>query len=398
MLFFKKKKKDDPQAASFERVMERIKEIDDWENPKKIEHYILDSCEQIISGTKEIEAEKAEYRVLTKYLQDIRTLSKLRPEQEKDIRKAAAAIDKARRSKDEFLHAPKAISDDAFRICEMYEDEMPREILRMKENERYQARVQSEMHSLEAEKGSILLDRDEAIASKRNSRNVSLLVLIMFGSIMILLLILKEGMGIDTDKYFGLFLLIAALFSLLLFLWQSNSTRQKRRYTRQLNKTIELLNVCRMKYANVTKAIMSQQKRYHVRSAHELEYQFVEYQNLLDRRKKFEQDDEDLSYWNGYLMRLLGPLGLYDSKIWLSQAGALVHEEDMREVNHNLVVRRQAVRERIRENTASVKSDRDEIDRMMKEHDYYVPEIREIIASVDKLCGLRSKKEEDINE
>ena len=296
------------------------------------------------------------------------------------------------------MHAPKAISDDAFRICEMYEDEMPRGILRMKGNERYQARVQSEMHSLEAEKGSILLDRDEAIASKRNSRNVSLLVLIMFGSIMILLLILKEGMGIDTDKYFGLFLLIAALFSLLLFLWQSNSTRQKRRYTRQLNKTIELLNVCRMKYANVTKAIMSQQKRYHVRSAHELEYQFVEYQNLLDRRKKFEQDDEDLSYWNGYLMRLLGPLGLYDSKIWLSQAGALVHEEDMREVNHNLVVRRQAVRERIRENTASVKSDRDEIDRMMKEHDYYVPEIREIIASVDKLCGLRSKKEEDINE
>jgi hypothetical protein len=109
MLFFKKKKKDDAQSASFERVMERIKEIDDWENPKKIEHYILDSCEQIISGTKEIEAEKAEYRVLTKYLQDIRTLSNLKPEQEKDIRKAAAAIDKARQSKDAFLNAPKAI-------------------------------------------------------------------------------------------------------------------------------------------------------------------------------------------------------------------------------------------------------------------------------------------------
>jgi hypothetical protein len=35
---------------------------------------------------------------------------------------------------------------------------------------------------------------------------------------------------------------------------------------------------------------------------------------------------------------------------------------------------------------------------MMREHDYYVPEIREIIASVDKLCGLRSKKEEENNE
>jgi undecaprenyl diphosphate synthase len=32
----------------------------------------------------------------------------------------------------------------------------------------------------------------------------------------------------------------------------------------------------------------------------------------------------------------------------------------------------------------------DEIDHLMKEHSYYVPEIIQIISSVDKLCGLKA--------
>ena len=40
------------------------------------------------------------------------------------------------------------------------------------------------------------------------------------------------------------------------------------------------------------------------------------------------------------------------------------------------------------ENLNAVKSERIEIDRMMKEHNYYTPEVMEIISSVDKICGI----------
>ena len=44
------------------------------------------------------------------------------------------------------------------------------------------------------------------------------------------------------------------------------------------------------------------------------------------------------------------------------------------------------------ENTKAVKSERDEIDNLMREHHYYVPEIMEIIDSVDKICGFNKYK------
>ncbi len=63
----------------------------------------------------------------------------------------------------------------------------------------------------------------------------------------------------------------------------------------------------------------------------------------------------------------------------------------MVEVKHELIQRRQGIRKRIQDNTVIVKSERDEIDKLMREHNYYVPEIMEIIQSVDKLCGLDQK-------
>ena len=77
MFFSRKKKKESELDAAFAKVYEEIRGIDDWDNPKKLEHYILDSCEQIIATTKEIEAQKTEYRIITDYLKDIQTLQNL---------------------------------------------------------------------------------------------------------------------------------------------------------------------------------------------------------------------------------------------------------------------------------------------------------------------------------
>ncbi len=66
MLFFgKKRKKEQEIDEAFAKVYQEIETIDNWNDPKKLEHYILDSCEQIIALTKEIEEEKAENTVLS---------------------------------------------------------------------------------------------------------------------------------------------------------------------------------------------------------------------------------------------------------------------------------------------------------------------------------------------
>ena len=46
MLFFgKKRKKEQEIDEAFAKVYQEIETIDNWNDPKKLEHYILDSCE-----------------------------------------------------------------------------------------------------------------------------------------------------------------------------------------------------------------------------------------------------------------------------------------------------------------------------------------------------------------
>ncbi len=390
MIFFgNKKKRNEDIDASFERVMDRIHAIDDWDNPKKIEHYILDSCEHIIGMTKEIEALKAEYRVLTSYLDDILKIQKLPDTDLKELRIVAGQILKLERARNNFLQKPKSITDDQFLMIEENESVMPQVIGRMRDNERYQANCEKNMHILEADRGEIEVDRDEIKSSNRIIRTISILFLVMFFSVFVLLYVLSLSGDVRVRPFMVGTIFAGALIGLFLFAWQSGNRSKSISMGRSLGNTVNMLNISRMKYANVTRAIMYEQQKYGVKSSHELQYIYEKYQETVRSRNQYERDNSDLEYYNGRMMRLLEPVDLYDKRIWLDQAGALHDEEDMKEVRQNLVSRRSRVRDEIAENTRSVKSERDEIDRMMKAHDYYVPEILEIITSVDRICGLR---------
>ena len=117
-----------------------------------------------------------------------------------------------------------------------------------------------------------------------------------------------------------------------------------------------------------------------------------QYVEAVREKEKYERNNDDLEYFTGRLMRLLKQAGLYDCKIWLTQTSALVNKDERIEIRHRLVERRSKIRDRMEENTKAVKSERDEIDNLMREHHYYVPEIMEIIDSVDKICGLNKYK------
>ena len=94
-----------------------------------------------------------------------------------------------------------------------------------------------------------------------------------------------------------------------------------------------------------------------------------------------------MEFYNDKLERILGSIGLADDKIWLNQVNALIDKQDMSDCRHRLVVRRKKIRDRLEDHRRIVQEERDEIDRLMTRHEHYLPEIQEIIKSVDKLCG-----------
>ena len=391
-MFKRKKEKKQQLDETFDQVVAQIQKIEDWDNPKKVEHYILDSCEHIIASTKEIESQKAEYRVLTSYLMDIRTIRELPEKQYKEIYLVAKNIEELEASKKAFKNSTRPINEEQFVLISENEDVVPDTILRMQKNEKYQLKVEKEMRALEAQKSEYEIERDQILHSNRLIRKLSVLVLVTFASFMILALILKSTVDADIGIFLITMLFLAATGIFLIYIRFASNQKRNKELVRELNKNIGLLNVVRMKFANVTRALEYEKDKYQVANSYELNYLWEGYLETVRQQEQFASDNDDFVYFNKRLLRILNGIELFDRKIWLNQVSALVHEEIMQTVNHDLVERRQKLRDRIAEETRAVKSERDEIDRLMKIHNYYVPEILEIITSVDKLCGLKDLK------
>lgn len=390
--FFEKKKEKEKQLdIAFDRVTKEIHSIDNWDDPKKLEHYILDSCEQIIGITKEIEAEKSEYRKITSYLTDIKQIDDMPEEHKKNLVETARQMEALEANRLRFQKADKRLTDEMFLQIEENEDNLPQTIHRMMDNERYQNNVQKSMHYLEGEKSRLEVERDDAKKNRKWMKVFSILLLVVSVSFFILIMLLDLYTKMDVSWLILLLVVGTAGFATLIFVLTSRNSSMRRKTQRQLNQTISLLNSVRIRYANVTKAIIYVQEKYGVSSAHELNYLWDQYNQTLREREQFMRNNADLEYYTNRYAKAIASLGLYAPDMWMNMTRAIIDPNEMVEVRHKLVQRRKKIRGHIEENTQIVKSERDEIDRMMQDHNYYVPEIIEIIESVDRLCGLKKK-------
>ena len=389
MLFFGKKKKKEQQIDdAFEKVYQEIQTIDNWNDPKKLEHYILDSCEQIIGITKEMEGEKAEYRIVTSYLQDIQTIEQLPEELAQPLKEAAANIEELNAARNAYLKSSHNLTEEQFMILEQEEDDIPMTIHRMLENERYQDAVKKDKTILEAQKSQWEIEREEVAKNKKILRSVAITLFAFYGTLLVLLFVIQIMSNYDLTIAYLILFFVGAFGAFGVYLRTNMLQKQMRGAIRNINQSINLLNVVRMKYANVTKAIEYTKDKFNVHSSTELNYIWEQYVDAVREKERFLKNNDDLEYFTGRLMRILQKVELYDRKIWLSQTKALVDANEMVEIKHNLVRRRQKIRDHIEENRRIVQSERNEIDHLMEEHEHYVPEIMEIIKSVDKLCGL----------
>ncbi len=389
MSFFgKKNKKKEELDASFEKVLNEIQEIDDWNNPQKTVHYILDSCEQIIALTKQIQAQDAEINVLTNYMEDILTIKNLPKNKKDDLYIVAKNLEELDKSKKTYEGKSPPLTDEQFMTLAEDDEGIPDVIKRMQENEKYQSVENKNMRALEAAKSEYEIERDRIMVSNRLLARITMLMAITFMSFLFLFFVIRENVKIDISAYLLVLLFATAVGIFIIFLRSSHNRRKNRELIRSINKTISALNVVRMKYANVTRAISYEQEKYKVTTSAELNYLWDRYVEMVRARDQYAKDNDDYEYFMARLMRLLAKLDLHDKKIWRSQVAAIAHEDIMDKLYHNINLRRKKVKLRKEENLNAVKSERIEIDKMMKEHNYYTPEVLEIISSVDKICGL----------
>ena len=388
--FGKRKKKEEELDEAFDRVFREIREIDDYDNPKRLNHYILDSCEHIIATTKDLKRQQNEYRTLTKYLKDIQAFSIMPRGDHEYLVKVVRQILSLRKSKEDYRTSDPLLSDEEFDRMQQYEDDIPDAIERFKQHEEYQSSIEKDLKYIEAEKDRLSIEYDGISHGREFIKLFSIIVLFAIAALLVVSFLL--GQSYDNRLLLIVVFVLGALMAGML-IYSMNLNRASRRKTvRKLNDSIGLLNVERMKYVQVEKAIRYLQERYSVTTSYELSYLWERYQIELERQDKYQKDNDDLERYYRMLEEALDKLSLNDARVWTRRLPALINPEEMEAMRVKLVKRRAALREQIKENTASIKRERDDIDQLMREHNYYVPEIMEILTTVDTICGKVTKE------
>ncbi len=387
MLFFKRKKKINNELEdSFKKVLSEIDNIDEKGNPRKIEHYILDSCEHIISTAKEVESAKLRFNMLNEHLADVKKIENMQEDVRGVIKELSDNVQNLIKKKQVFKETEKRLPDESFMLLQEREDMVVSDIQRMDENEKYKDKISNEIRELEGEKSRQEIEREDIFEIIKRLRIVTIVVFVLVIGLICAWLTLPDDI-IEKVRFVGvLILFVLVLSTFLISIYVSRKRTEYRSLTKKLNQNISLLNVARMRYVNIDKALQYELQVYNVNTSAELLYFWEQYMLTVKEYEAYRKNNVDLAYYIEKLYDIFKSLGLTFERKWIEKVSLLYDLEELSKFKLNLAEKINIVKNQIDMSSDMIRSEREEIDRLMKEYNFFVPEVMEIITSVDKFC------------
>ena len=309
--------------------------------------YVIDLCEQMIAASKELEDARSEYDLVTCYLTDIQIIEELTEAERAPILDCAMHVAKLDKERNDFLKTQRKLSETQFAQMQEEEDNLPGIIKRLKENERYMDAVKKDLVYLEGQKLQWSILRNEALQAQKLLRKAACYLLAVFASVFVLLLVGAWYFQFDSALPLTIAAFIAVLAGGYVLVRYQDSQRDIRRADVNRNHAISLENHVKIKYVNIKNAVDYTCEKYHARNSQELEYVYEQYQDEAREKEKFRKTSDDLDYYSKSLVQYLTRLRMYDARVWINHANAIVDSREMVELKHNLIERRQKLRARM---------------------------------------------------
>ncbi len=362
----------------------------DAKNANKVEQYVVERLEQIIELAREVEEEKSEYKKINSYLNDVQILENLSEEEKKKVTETAVNVVQLNTARNDFLNSTRKLTDVQFAQLESQKDDIPAAIKRLAANEVYRDTLKKDMNYLEREKAEWTLHREYLSSHKRNLKN---LVYICFGlaaTVAVTLLLLQFVFRMDTYNAWIVLAIITVVVVCCVLFKVQNDDSDVIIAEKNMNRAIVLQNKVKIKYVNIANAIDYACEKYHTRNAKELNQLWEYYLEAVKEREKYQRTSEDLEYFNGRLVRMLAQFKLYDPQIWISQVMALIEPKEMVEIKHDLIARRQKLRDRLKFNLVNIRQMEREAElAIAKVTDTRMkPQLQEILQSIHKLSKI----------
>jgi len=347
--------------------------------------FVLEQSERIQHSVAELEEARREYDLVTKYLTDIQIIEGISQEEKLKIKDIASNILTMKQSREVSMKVQKKISDSQFVHFERMKDEIPTAIILFKENEDYQNQLKRDLDILDGEKASWFHDKKHLEQELVWIKKTGILLLMMFATIMVVLGVVYLMVGKDLSTVLLVTVTATALGAFALFIRRQNDEHLIKHAVVNYNYAINLQNKVKFKYISVTNAVDYIKEFYHVKNSYDFSFQWEQYLESIKEAERLDKTNDDLSYFNGLLMRQLGSFRLYDRNIWETQAMALVEPKEMVELKHELVLRRQKLRTRIETQFTELEHTKNEFVLMMKKNTLYDEELLNITKMLERI-------------
>ena len=119
-------------------------------------------------------------------------------------------------------------------------------------------------------------------------------------------------------------------------------------------------------------------------SAEELTHMWEQYLQEVEEREKFRELHAELDYQRKELLRILQRYQLKDPGMWMRQAQAISNRNEMVEIRHDLILRRQKLRRQMEYNEQLAAMAQGEIKALAEEFPAYTPEIMELVSQYEE--------------
>ena len=391
MLFFKKKKKQQKEQfitselsgdEDYRLIREATKadrtfrEIEEMQN-------IRTQCEQVAESSKYINELKRENAVVDSYITDIQKIESLPDELRKGIRKYSEEVLLLEKKRNDFHNKSQTLSREKYQKFEQYDDEFPKALVNLQNDEKYCNAVKHDMRILEAEKISLKEDMDTY--SKREVGVRNLTIILLFSMVIVSTIFFVSGiMKTEAGKtIFMVVLAIAVLLVASVFALQRGSLYQFRLAERKLARTITLLNKVKIKYVNIYNSVDYQCEKYGVKNSYQLSREYEAYLNDKKATERYRSSTIELDDAMLGLNKVLNALNLYDASVWESQVSALSNDKEMKEIKKGLEARRKKLKEQIEYNIERIGYAKKNVIAYIKKHPERSREIMEIVDSYD---------------
>ena len=348
-------------------------------DPQERSRYFMDCLDQMEECSREVELLADEYSLVTDYLTDMEEIDALPENKKSQIEAFARELTGYDSEIRKYNERKSKMSDIDYYTLKDREDEVEEGIEKIRESEKYAAAVKRDLRRLDGERQARIFRKNEGETSLNNYKGMVIIFIAAYIFCMLLLVFFQFVVGLDVFIGYILATAAAAIACTVTAVRYMDTSKELTKIDSEINKLIQLQNTVKIRYVNNRKLLEFLYLKYHTTSGEKLDKLWKAYQHEKEERRRFTEAQAQTESCGKQLISALSAVRVKYPDRWLMQVPALLDKKEMVELRHELIIRRQRVREQMDYNKKLAEEAKDEIQDIAKIYPEYAKEIIELL-------------------